>query len=105
MVTIKENQTGVKLKRIRSDNGGKFLGKTLENWLEEKGIVHELSPLMTPQCNGVAERYNRTIIETVRTMLADARLNLRFWGEAVNTMYMERLHMRFGIKECQTYNT
>ena len=40
---------------------------------------------MTPQCNGVMERYNRTIIETVRTMVADARLDLRFWGEAVST--------------------
>ena len=56
----------------------------MENWLEEKGIVHELSPPMIPQCNGVAERCNRTIIETVRTILADARLDLRFWGEAVN---------------------
>ena len=42
-VTIKENQTEVKLKRIRSDNDGKFLEKTLKNWVEEKGIVHELS--------------------------------------------------------------
>ncbi|KOX79108.1 Copia protein [Melipona quadrifasciata] len=40
---------------------------------------------MTPQCNGIAERTNRTIIKTTRTMLADANLNLKFWGEAANT--------------------
>ncbi|KOC58654.1 Copia protein, partial [Habropoda laboriosa] len=48
------------------------------------GIVHELSPPMTLQCNGIAERGNRTIIETIRTMLADSKLSLRFWGEAAN---------------------
>ena len=88
LVTIKENQTEAKLKRIRSDNGSECLGKTLKNWVEKKGIVHELSSPMTSQCNGVAERCNRTIIETVRTMLADARLDLRFWSEAVSTVHI-----------------
>lgn len=34
---------------------------------------------------GIAEKANRTIIETTRTLLIDTKLNLRFWGEAVNT--------------------
>ncbi|KOX67450.1 Copia protein, partial [Melipona quadrifasciata] len=49
------------------------------------GIVLELSRPVTPQCNRIAERTNRTIIETTRTMLSDADLNLKFWGEAANT--------------------
>ena len=40
---------------------------------------------MTPESNRIAERANRTIIETSRTMLADSKLNLEFWGEAANT--------------------
>nr|GEZ51599.1 RNA polymerase II second largest subunit [Tanacetum cinerariifolium] len=35
--------------------------------------------------NGVAKRRNRTLIETARTMLADVKLSVAFWAEAVNT--------------------
>nr|GFB78612.1 ribonuclease H-like domain-containing protein [Tanacetum cinerariifolium] len=35
--------------------------------------------------NGVAEKRNRTLIEVARTMLADAKLPVTFWAEAVNT--------------------
>nr|GFC55499.1 ribonuclease H-like domain-containing protein [Tanacetum cinerariifolium] len=41
--------------------------------------------IRTPQQNGVAERRNRTLIEAARTMLADAKLPIPFWAEAVNT--------------------
>nr|GEX33443.1 hypothetical protein [Tanacetum cinerariifolium] len=49
------------------------------------GIKREFSHARTPQQNGVAERRNRTLIEAARTMLADARLPVTFWAEAVNT--------------------
>nr|GFB73252.1 ribonuclease H-like domain-containing protein [Tanacetum cinerariifolium] len=39
----------------------------------------------TPQQNGVAERRDKTLIEAARTMLADAKLTVTFWAEAVNT--------------------
>nr|GFB14709.1 retrovirus-related Pol polyprotein from transposon TNT 1-94 [Tanacetum cinerariifolium] len=35
--------------------------------------------------NGVTERRNKTLIEAARTMLADAKLPITFWAEAVNT--------------------
>nr|GEV62720.1 retrovirus-related Pol polyprotein from transposon TNT 1-94 [Tanacetum cinerariifolium] len=35
--------------------------------------------------NGVAKRRNRTLIEAARTMLADAKLPVTFYAEAVNT--------------------
>nr|GEW68599.1 hypothetical protein [Tanacetum cinerariifolium] len=38
-----------------------------------------------PSKNRVAERKNRTLIEAVRTMLADSLLPILFWVEAVNT--------------------
>nr|GEU45392.1 hypothetical protein [Tanacetum cinerariifolium] len=41
--------------------------------------------IRTPQQNGVAKRRNRTLIEAARTMLADAKLPVAFWAEAVNT--------------------
>nr|GEZ03711.1 hypothetical protein [Tanacetum cinerariifolium] len=45
----------------------------------------EFSNARTPQQNGVAERRKRTLIEAARTMLADAKLPVTFWTEAVNT--------------------
>nr|GEV00206.1 hypothetical protein [Tanacetum cinerariifolium] len=50
-----------------------------------KGIKREFSVPRTPQQNGIAERMNRTLIEAVRTMLADLLLPIPFWAEAVNT--------------------
>ncbi|GJV53452.1 putative ribonuclease H-like domain-containing protein [Tanacetum coccineum] len=50
-----------------------------------KGIKREYSNARTPQQNGVAKRKNRTLIEAVRTMLADSFLPNTFWAEAVST--------------------
>ncbi|KAJ9543904.1 hypothetical protein OSB04_023611 [Centaurea solstitialis] len=50
-----------------------------------KGIERQFSAPRTPQQNGVAERRNRTLIEAARTMLADSKLPITFWAEAVNT--------------------
>nr|GEY70409.1 retrovirus-related Pol polyprotein from transposon TNT 1-94 [Tanacetum cinerariifolium] len=52
-----------------------------------KGIKREFSVARTSQQNGVAERKNRTLIETARTMLADPLLPIPFWAEVVNTIY------------------
>ncbi|GJS66703.1 ribonuclease H-like domain-containing protein [Tanacetum coccineum] len=48
-------------------------------------IKRDFSVARTPQQNGVAERRNRTLIEAVRTMLADFKLPTTFWAKAVNT--------------------
>ncbi|GKE17952.1 ribonuclease H-like domain-containing protein, partial [Tanacetum coccineum] len=49
------------------------------------GIKREFSNARTPQQNGVAERRNRTLLKAARTMLADAKLRVTFWAEAVST--------------------
>ncbi|KAI3757461.1 hypothetical protein L6452_04998 [Arctium lappa] len=80
-----ENQTNQKVKVIRSDNGTEFKNHDLNTFCEEKGIERQYSAPRTPQQNGVAERRNRTLIETVRSLLADSKLPITFWAEAVNT--------------------
>nr|GEX05952.1 retrovirus-related Pol polyprotein from transposon TNT 1-94 [Tanacetum cinerariifolium] len=52
---------------------------------KEKAIKREFSVARTPQQNGVAKRRNKTLIEAVKTMLADSKLPTTFWAEAVNT--------------------
>ncbi|GJV54280.1 putative ribonuclease H-like domain-containing protein [Tanacetum coccineum] len=67
------------------DNGGEFRNKEMDEFCSRKGIKREFSNARTPQQNGIAERRNRTLIEAARTMLADAKLPITFWAEAVNT--------------------
>ncbi|WVZ01025.1 hypothetical protein V8G54_027094 [Vigna mungo] len=82
--TSVERETGKKLRCLRSDNGEEYRGP-FEHYCKAHGIRHEKVPPKTPQMNGVAERFNRTIAEKVRSMLSHAKLPKSFWGEAVVT--------------------
>nr|GEU40482.1 ribonuclease H-like domain-containing protein [Tanacetum cinerariifolium] len=84
-ITEIENLKELKVKVIRCDNGGEFRNKEMNDFCSKKGIKRELSNARTPQQNGVAERRNMTLIEAARTMLADAKLPVSFWAEAINT--------------------
>ncbi|KAI3797394.1 hypothetical protein L1987_32650 [Smallanthus sonchifolius] len=80
-----ENQSNQKVKTIRCDQGTEFKNQTLNCFCENKGIQRQYCAPRTPQQNGVAERRNRTLIESARSMLADSKLPLTFWAEAVST--------------------
>ncbi|GJR89322.1 putative ribonuclease H-like domain-containing protein [Tanacetum coccineum] len=84
-ITGIENLVDHQVKVIRCDNGTEFKNKEMNKFCEMKGILRQFSVARTPQQNGVAERKNRTLIETARTMLADSKLPTTFWAEAVNT--------------------
>ncbi|KAJ9560871.1 hypothetical protein OSB04_006031 [Centaurea solstitialis] len=84
-VTRVENQSNLKVKVIRSDNGTEFKNSDINSFCDEKGIEKQYSAPRTPQHNGVAERRNRTLIEAARSLLADSKLPITFWAEAVNT--------------------
>ncbi|KAJ9544997.1 hypothetical protein OSB04_024704 [Centaurea solstitialis] len=84
-VTRIENQANLKVKVIRSDNGTEFKNSDINSFCDEKGIKKEYRAPRTPQLNGVAERRNSTLIEVARSLLADSKLPITFWAEAVNT--------------------
>src|SRR5277367_5505308 len=63
-----ENQSGQKLKILRSDGGGEYINTEMKNYLAGKGIRHETTVAETPQQNGIAEQYNRTILELIRAI-------------------------------------
>jgi transposase InsO family protein len=64
-----QNEFGLRIKKIRSDNWIEFKNSQIEGFLEEEGIKHEFSSPYTPQQNGVVERKNRTLLDMARTML------------------------------------
>jgi hypothetical protein len=78
-----ERHLDFKVARLRTDRGGEYLSHKLQKFLQDMGISHELSIPHTPQQNGVAERYNRTLFERARSMLLAAGLPVRFWMHAI----------------------
>ncbi|KAL0541446.1 hypothetical protein IC582_021491 [Cucumis melo] len=78
-----ENQLGKKIKRLRSDRGGEYSDKTLKEFCESNGIIHEFTAPYSPQQNGIAERKNRTLKEMMNAMLLSSGLFDNMWGEAV----------------------
>ena len=74
-----------KLKCLHSDHGGKYVNKEVKTLLLQVGIEHKLTVLHSPQQNGRAECFNRTIMEKGTSMLHDAGLSLGFWEQAVMT--------------------
>ncbi|CAI7794355.1 unnamed protein product [Closterium sp. NIES-53] len=68
---------------LRSDRGGEFLGKEFTDFVDGKGIVHNLTCPYTPQQNGMAEREMRTTVESVRTMLLHMGVQHHWWHLAL----------------------
>uniref|UniRef100_A0A2N9ER08 Integrase catalytic domain-containing protein n=1 Tax=Fagus sylvatica TaxID=28930 RepID=A0A2N9ER08_FAGSY len=79
-----ENQTGRKIKCLRTDNGTEYRDGDFLKFCEEHGIKRHFTVRKTPQQNGVAERLNRTITETARCLRLNAELPKSFWAEAVD---------------------
>ncbi|KAH9750670.1 hypothetical protein KPL71_013960 [Citrus sinensis] len=80
-----ENQSGRKLKALRTDNGLEFCNREFEAFCQKYGILRHKTVRFTPQQNGLAERMNRTIIDKTRCMLINSKLSRCFWAEAVST--------------------
>jgi transposase InsO family protein len=74
-----ENQ----FKRLRSDPGGEYFSSDFSDLYVEYGIIHERTPLYSPQSNGAAERKNCTLTGLVNTMLETSGLSKEWWGEPI----------------------
>ena len=74
-----ENETEVKIKTLRSDNGVEFLLNQFQEFLQKSGIHHQLSTPYSPQQNGVCERKNRAVLNMARCMLFEKKMPKFFW--------------------------
>ena len=79
------NQFGKTMKRFRTDNGTEFFNSEVKTYFLANGIVHESSCVNTPQQNGLAERRMGYILATIRSLLFQANMSKKHWGEAVLT--------------------
>jgi hypothetical protein len=85
-----ENLMNKKIKTLRIDNGGEYTSKEFIAFCKLAGIRRELIVPHNPQQNGVAERKNKSIEETVKSLLNDQDLSMFLWGEAtMTTIYVQ----------------
>ena len=52
-------------------------------FLQENGILAQYSTPDEPQQNGVAEKYNRTLMDIVRSMISYSTLPISLWMKAL----------------------
>ncbi|GFV11089.1 retrovirus-related Pol polyprotein from transposon TNT 1-94 [Trichonephila clavipes] len=68
---------------VRTDGGLEFCNKDMDNFLTEQGIKYEVTNSYTPEMNGIAERFNLTALDGIKTLLKSSEVPHKFWGEAL----------------------
>jgi transposase InsO family protein len=85
-----ENLTNKKIKTLRTHNGGEHTCKEFVGFCKSEGFRRELTVPHSSQQNGVAERKNIYIEETMKTLMNDQGLSMYLWGEAaMKTIYVQ----------------
>jgi hypothetical protein len=84
-----EQETGRKVKRLRTDYGTEYTNREVEILPREKEILHERTPPRVKPCNGTAERENRILQDTMRSLFYSAHIikeqRRLLWTEAIAT--------------------
>jgi len=70
------------LRSFHSDQGGEYINAELTDYFESKGIQHLVTAAYSPESNGIAERYNQTLMNMVRSSLDNVLTSL--WAEPFN---------------------
>ncbi|CAI7817691.1 unnamed protein product [Closterium sp. NIES-54] len=96
-LAVIERQMKKSVLMLRSDRGGGFFGKEFTDFVNRKGIVHDLTCSYTPQQNGMAEREKMMVVESVRTMLLHMRVQHHWWHLA--------LWQAVGVRKCLERST
>jgi len=79
------NRFNININYLYCDNGGEYTSNNFKTFCSEKGILIHYTIPDNPQQNGIAERMNCTIVEKVRSMLAESKLPKLLWAEAALT--------------------
>ena len=70
-------------RRIITDFDHKLMGKTVRNYLQEKGCILESAPPKHQHQNGLVERNWRTLVRMARSWLNSSLLPSSFWFHAI----------------------
>ena len=82
-INVVENLTGKKIKTVVCDNGKEYMNANIYRLFREKGITMKPCPPYVHELNGVAERYNRSVMDTARCLLKEADVSRMYWPEII----------------------
>ncbi|CAI7828014.1 unnamed protein product [Closterium sp. NIES-54] len=85
---VAERESGMKLKSFQSDGGGEYTSQRFKQYLAERGIKRFISLPYAHQQQGVAERMNRTLQNTMRKLQRGMRLPNHQWPEVMDHAVM-----------------
>ncbi|CAI7779066.1 unnamed protein product [Closterium sp. NIES-54] len=85
---IAERESGTQLKSFQTDGGGEYTSQRFKQYLAERGIKQLLSLPYAHQQQGVAERMNRTLQNSMRKLLRGMRLPNHQWPAAMDHAVM-----------------
>ncbi|MBW0543564.1 hypothetical protein O181_083279 [Austropuccinia psidii MF-1] len=67
---------------LHSDHGGEFTSARLKDYFLKSGTSIEQGAPQSPQTNGVAERFNKTLLSKIQCLLCQSRIPITYWDEA-----------------------
>jgi hypothetical protein len=84
VINLEAKRLGYYPSILHSDRGTEFKNAELDRYCQEHVIRQSFSDAYTPQQNGLAERFNQTILESLRTVLLDSGLKATLWNEILS---------------------
>jgi len=73
-----------KMKRLFADRGGEFNATKVHKWCEDNQVELVFTSADAPEQNAMVERGWSTVIDNAKAILYDARLDKRYWPDAVH---------------------
>ena len=84
-------------KTILTDNGSNFRSKFMLSLHKLLGITSQATTAYHPQCNGQAERYNRTVLEGLRKYIGDHHGDWDLYTDVLSFAYNTHVHSTTGL--------
>ncbi|MBW0540675.1 hypothetical protein O181_080390 [Austropuccinia psidii MF-1] len=77
-----KNKLNITPAYLHTDQGGEFSSQLFITFLISQGISLERGPPESPQTNGVAERFNQTLLSKIQCLLGQSNIPVGYWDEA-----------------------
>ncbi|KNZ55494.1 hypothetical protein VP01_2661g2 [Puccinia sorghi] len=85
LIDVESKRLGYYPSVLHSDRGTEFINAGMEDFCQKNVIRQRFSDEYSPQQNGLAERFNRTVIESLQTVMLDSGLRPNLWNEVLGS--------------------
>lgn len=84
-------------KVILSDQGSEFVNQIVDELLKTSGVEHKVTSAYHPQTNGLTERFNQTLIKSIRKHAEKDTKSWDKWIPYVLLAYRTKVHASTGL--------